>query len=231
MIFNKRYDSQTSLLILVTALLIIGIGLTLHRHLVYEVPLFYGETQTVWSVEAKVEFTAHGDPVKVSLSRPGEQVGFAVLNEAGASPGYGLNFSEGKSPKAEWTVRAASGRQELFYRADVLVTNQALVTQAMPAPPIKSVSWQEPYESAISEVLSRAYNTSADNHSLTKELLKQFEGPESAQHIELLKTHFNDELPELIVDMLHKANVPARIVYALELRDGQIGRASCRERV
>src|SRR5690554_4646830 len=87
--FKKYTDAQISLFILVVVLLVIGIGLTMHRHLVYEVPLFYGETQTVWSVEAKVEFTAHGDPVKVSLSRPGEQPGFTVLNEAGASPGYG----------------------------------------------------------------------------------------------------------------------------------------------
>lgn len=221
MIFKKQSDSQMSLVTLVVVLLVVGIGLIIHRHLVYEVPLFYGETQTVWSVEAKVEFTAHGQPVKVSLSRPGEQEGFAVLNEAGASPGYGLNFEEGVSPKAEWAVRAANGRQELFYRADVLVTNQTLATEDLPAPEIKSVSWQEPYASTINEVLLRAYSTSADNYSLTKELLKQFAGEQGTQQIELLKVHFNDSLPELIVDMLHKANVPASTIYGLELRDGR----------
>src|SRR5690554_4053504 len=82
-------------------------------------------------------------------------------------------------------------------------------------------SWQEPYASAINEVLSRAYITSADNYSLTKELLKQFKNTESEQHVELLRTQFNDQIPELIVDMLHKANVPASIVYGLELRDGR----------
>lgn len=219
--FKKYTDAQVSLFILVVVLLVIGIGLTMHRHLVYEVPLFYGETQTVWSVEAKVEFTAHGDPVKVSLSRPGEQEGFTVLNEAGASPGYGLNFTEGISPKAEWTVRTASGRQELFYRADILVTNKSLTNQDIPAPEIKIVSWEEPYGSAINEILSRAYTTSADNNSLAKELLKQFKGLEDSQHIQLLKAHFGKQLPELIVDMLHKANVPASIVYGLELRDGR----------
>src|SRR5690554_7980536 len=81
MTVKKQFDTKISLFILVVTLLVIGIGLTLHRHLVYEVPLLYGETQTVWSVEAKVEFTANGKPVKVSLSRPGEQEGYAVLNE------------------------------------------------------------------------------------------------------------------------------------------------------
>lgn len=218
----KRYtDAQVSLVVLVLVLLVIGIGLTLHRHLVYEVPLFYGETQTVWSVEAKVEFTAHGDPVKVSLARPSEQDGFALLNEAGASPGYGLNFTEGATPKAEWTVRTAEGRQELFYRTDILMTKQSANKQDLPAPDIKTVSWQEPYASAINEVLSSAYTTSADNYSLTKELLKQFKNSEDVQHIELLKSHFAGQMPELIVDMLHKANVPAGIVYGLELRDGR----------
>ena len=221
MTVKKQFDTKISLFILVVTLLVIGIGLTLHRHLVYEVPLLYGETQTVWSVEAKVEFTANGKPVKVSLSRPGEQEGYAVLNEAGASPGYGLNFSEGASPTAEWTKRAATGRQELFYRADILATQQTISNQVIPAPAIRAVSWQEPYETAINAILQRAYTTSADNYSLTKELLKQLKGVDRGQHVELLKTHFNNSLPELVVDMLHKANVPASIVYGLELRDGR----------
>lgn len=218
---KQQSDPRMSLITLVAVLLVVGIGLIVHRHLVYEVPLFYGETQTVWSVEAKLEFTANGQPVKVSLSRPSEQEGFAVLNESGASPGYGLNFEDGPAPTAEWTVRAASGQQELFYRADILVTNQTLATEPLPAPEIVAVNWQEPYASTVNEVLLQAYSASADNYSLTKELLKQFEGAQGTQQIELLKVHFSKNLPKLIVDMLHQASVPASIIYGLELRDGR----------
>ncbi len=218
--FERPSSLRLPLYVLVGLLLVVGIFLILHRHWVYEVPLMYGETQTVWSVEARVEFAATGGPVRVSLARPGDQDGFTVLKEAGASPGYGLNFIDGDEPKAEWTVRGANGRQELFYRAEILVSQQQPAL-ALEAPDIRPVSWPEPYATAISDVLAQAYGTSADNFSLTRELLKRFSQDQTAQHIELLRTHFDGQLPELWVDMLQKARVPASLVYGLELRDGR----------
>ncbi|UXD88098.1 inactive transglutaminase family protein [Thalassolituus hydrocarboniclasticus] len=218
--FRSLSFSRAPFFLLVGFLLVVGIVLTLHRHWMYEVPLMYGETQTIWSVEAKVEFNAHGGPVKVSMARPSAQDGFTVLKEAGASPGYGLNFMDGNEPRAEWTVRGAKGKQELFYRAEILVS-QMQSGADLPPPAIDPVSWPEPYASAVSEVLAEAYATSADNYSLTRELLKRFREDETAQHIELLRTHYSDQLPELWVEMLHKARVPASVVYGLNLQDGR----------
>ncbi|WP_430459506.1 inactive transglutaminase family protein [Thalassolituus sp. LLYu03] len=220
MAITHHSEPRLPLYALVAILLVIGVFLILHRHWMYEVPLMYGETQTIWSVEAKVEFDASGGPVKVSMARPSAQQGFTILKEAGASPGYGLNFMDGEEPRAEWSVRAADGRQELFYRAEVLVS-QGGSTAEMPAPELKPVSWPEPYASAVSEILARAYSTSADNYSLTRELLKRFRDDQDDQHVQLLKTHFDAHLPELWVDMLHKARVPASVVYGLNLQDGR----------
>ncbi|MFC3681083.1 inactive transglutaminase family protein [Bacterioplanoides pacificum] len=209
------------LFIAVVVLLAIGITLILHRHWVYEVPLLYGETQTIWSVEASVEFDASGNSVKVSMARPEDQDGYTVLKEAGASPGYGLNFIDSDNPRAEWTIRAANGAQELFYRAEVLVSQQTERQQPLPAPELLPVSWPEPYATAANTALMRAYKTSAGNFSLTRELLKQFSRSNPDQDIQLLKTHFGNDLPGLIVDMLHKARVPATLVYGLPLQDGR----------
>ncbi|MDO6749387.1 UUP1 family membrane protein, partial [Gilvimarinus sp. 1_MG-2023] len=59
----------------------------------------------VWSVEARVELSTDGDPVRAVLARPSNQPGFMLLRESGASPGYGLNFIDGGNPVAEWTKR------------------------------------------------------------------------------------------------------------------------------
>lgn len=221
MSFIRRSNPRYSILVIFFVLMAIGISLILHRHWVYEVPLVYGETQTIWSVEAKVEFEAAGEPVKVSLVRPTNQEGFVVLEENGASPGYGLNFIDGDNPRAEWTVRAANGSQELFYRADILVTQQQPIKDTQPAPEIQLVTWPEPYNNAVADVLTQAYATSADNFSLTRELLKHFSSNQGSQHVELLKSRYKKEIPQLLVDMLHKADVPASLIYALELRDGR----------
>ena len=216
-------NSNTALWATVILLLVIGIGLIAHRYWVYEVPLWYGKTQTVWMVEAKVEFDANEGPIKVSLARPADQSGFTVLNETGASPGYGLNFSqgEGANPRAEWAVRAASGHQELFYRAEVLVSNPLKYSQTLPAPALKNTTWPEPYASAINQVLTRSYSTSADNFTFTQELLKHFQKGQMTQDAELLRTYFKQNFPEQFVALLHRAQVPAAIVYGLELRDGR----------
>jgi len=210
------------LFIAVVALLVIGTFLILHRHWVYEVPLLYGETQTIWSVEASVEFNADGNPVRVSMARPGDQKGFTVLKEAGASPGYGLNFiDDGEDPRAEWTIRAANGRQELFYRVEVLESQQPGVLEELSPPEVRAVSWPEPYATAVNSVLSRAYSTSADNFSLARELLKRFADQDPDQDLQLLATHYSSKLPELLVDMLNKASVPSSLVYGLPLQDGR----------
>ena len=117
---SRQQLPRFPLFIAVVALLLVGISLIVHRHWVYEVPLMHGETQTIWSVEASVEFQAGGDAVKVSMARPQDQNGYTILKEAGASPGYGLNFIGDHHPRAEWTVRAADGAQALFYRAEIL---------------------------------------------------------------------------------------------------------------
>lgn len=217
----KKNNSKLSLYVLVGVLLMIGLSLIIHRHWVYEVPLMYGQTQTVWVVEAKVEFDALGEPVRASLARPSSQSGFAVLGETGASPGYGLNFVEQVSPRAEWTIRAANGHQELFYRAEILETQQGSAMQRLPAPAITPVSWPEPYANAVSDALSQAYATSADNFSLTRELLKMFTAENQSQQVELLKAYYKDELAQLLVNMLHTAEVPASVIGGLELRDGR----------
>ncbi|MFY9179860.1 MAG: inactive transglutaminase family protein [Venatoribacter sp.] len=219
---SSSFQLKLPLYLLVLVLLAVGFTQIFHRHWTYGVPFWYGETQTIWSVEAKVEFNANGGPVRVSLARPYGQEHYSVVEETGASPGYGLNFIDGAQPKAEWTIRAANGHQELFYRVDVLASDKAIMQSNPPAPEIKPVTWAEPYASAVNAVLSQAYSTSADNYSLTRELLKRFSAEQKNQQVELLSSYYgSNKLPELIVNMLLKAKVPASLVYGLDLRDGR----------
>lgn len=213
--------SRNGFYVLIAVLLLIGIALLIHRHWVFQVPLTPGDSHTLWSVEARIEFSANGDPVRVMMARPNTQKGFVLLNETGASPGYGLNFyEEGHHRHAEWTVRSAQGRQQLYYRAEFLHSpSQVAVT--IPAPELRAVQWPEPAASAIADLLNRAQATSADNYSLTRELLKLFDSNAPLQHVQMLQLQFDQQFPTLLVDMLHKARVPASVVHALHLQDGR----------
>jgi hypothetical protein len=118
--------SRKSLYLLVILLACAGIGMTVYNHAVMGVPLTPGEKRQIWSIEAKMEFTATGDPVIASMAVAGTQKGFTLLSRTAASPGYGLAFIEKDgAERAEWSIRSATGRQRLYYQIDMLVDPSA----------------------------------------------------------------------------------------------------------
>ena len=75
---------------MVAALIVFGLFFTAQRHFVSSVPWLPGQTQRIWSVEAKISFTALGTGVKASIAIPSSQPGFEFIAERTASPGFGL---------------------------------------------------------------------------------------------------------------------------------------------
>ena len=222
-----RSPSQTrriSLFALVGLLVIVGLGQAVHRHYAYEVPWVPGAEKSIWSIEARVDFVARGEPVSVKLRRPPNQPAFSILDESGASPGYGLNFIEHQGlPTAQWTVRKAEGRQTLFYRAQVLERDSSSGDYgAGQPPPVRQRSWEEPYRTAVETVLGRAVSLSADPFSLTQQLISQFSAGKRGQIEELLLEAYDEEsLISLLADMLQSRNISATTAYGLLLEDGR----------
>lgn len=213
-----------SLFAFVAILLVAGLAQSVHRHYQYEVPWLPGVEKSIWSIEARVQFIARGDPVTVNLRRPANQRGFSILDESGASPGYGLNFIElGGLPTAQWTIREALGRQTLYYRADVLQrdTSEGEPVE-IPPPPIEAPSWQGPYATAADAVLAQAVSQSSDPYSLTRQLIRQFRSSDRAQNEQLLVDLAGEEnLTRLLADLLQRHEIPAAVVYGLILEDGR----------
>lgn len=213
-----------SLIAIVGLLLTLGLGQAIHRHYVYDVPWVPGTEKFIWSIEARIEFVARGEPVTVNLRRPGDQAGFSVLDESGASPGYGLNFIDHVGlPTAQWSVREANGRQTLYYRVDVLERDSGSSDyEEAPPPPLRAPSWEEPYATAVETVLDQAVSLSADPFSLTRQLIGQFRSSDRAQNEQLLMDVVGEEnLPNLLANMLQSRGIPATVAYGLVLEDGR----------
>ncbi|WP_445397588.1 inactive transglutaminase family protein [Zobellella sp. An-6] len=210
--------SRKPFYLIVAALFLVGLALMLHRHFVYEVPWLPGEKRQIWSIEAKVEFEASGRPVKASLAIPGSQPGFTLMNESAASPGYGLSFIDlNGSSRAEWSIRAASGLQELYYKVDMMLDPFAKGPLSSQIPEVDSIEVAEPYATAMDQVLALAQERSSDGITLTRELLKELSN--RGQNAELLAQY--KSAGPLLVDLLHRAGVPARLLKGLQLEDGR----------
>lgn len=204
----------------VVALLVIGGGmLTWHRHISYDVPWLPGEKRQVWSIEAKVEFIAVGDPVKVSFAIPATQTGFERIAEHTASPGYGLAFVEQDGERrAEWSIRSAQGRQTLYYRVDMQVDPHQTVAGRPPEVTInQSLLGGGPHETSALQLLGNALERSADAYTLTRELINEFNS--QAQSAQFLAQ--KQRRSRWLVQLLQHAGVAAREVLTLSLEDGR----------
>ncbi len=209
--------SRRPFYIVVAMLFIVGLGLMIYRHMAFDVPWLPGEYRHIWSVEAKVEFDANDQPVVASLAIPSTQQGFTLVDESAASPGYGLSFvDKDGTTRAEWSVRNAKGHQELYYRVDMLSDPYARALPATP-PAIEKVIEKEPFATAMSQIIERAKERSADAYTLTREILKEFQNQD--QNAELLRNH--KSRAQLVVDMLNMADIPARVVRAVNMEDGR----------
>ncbi|MFA9462376.1 inactive transglutaminase family protein [Thiohalorhabdus methylotrophus] len=205
---------------LVGLLLLIGLAMTLHRHLAMGVPLAPGQERQVWEVEAVVSFTAEGGPAKVSLALPTTPAGFSLLTESTASSGYGLSYLDKEKGRwAQWAKRRAEGKQQLYYAAQFLVTPKNSAPLLAPPQPPGTTVWERPLGTAAEQILEQARRRSADAFSLAREITKRLSAPADDGNVRLLLNRF--EPAPLLVRLLHQAGISAREVHGLRLRDGR----------
>jgi len=219
--------SRKPLYFFISLLLFIGFTQIYHRHVTFETPWLPGEKRQIWNIEAKLSFDAMNKPVKAILSTPQTQPGFTLLSKNATSQGYGLNYVEPEvgqvdtsaSAKTIWSKRRANGLQELYYKTEFLVDPKADYQIPPSTPRPKSLELDEPYQTAVAQIINQAYELSSGPLSLTREVLKQFVTYKS-QNIRLLKD-CGIKRAELIVGILNQAKVKARLVKGLYLEDGR----------
>jgi hypothetical protein len=204
---------------IVGLLLVAGTAFSIHRHLSLEVPWTPGEQRQVWEVEALINFEAQGDPVLIDMALPANQEGFRVLTEHTASPGYGLSFVENEGGRrAQWSIREASGNQQLFYTVQLLVSPDSSAPQT-PPPPLRDIVWEQPYGTAAAQVIERAWSRSADPFTFARELMHDFSEERQGENVRLLLTQF--QRSQLLIRLFNQAGVHARELSGLRLEDGR----------
>jgi hypothetical protein len=200
-----------------------GIAIAVFRHLATGTPFLPGQEQSVWLVEARIDFDADGGPVTASLSLPDALMpGFELYEEQAASPGYGFSIlTEGGNRRAEWTRRQAQGEQSLYYSAQLVETGRANASIAdEPSETEERPNyWEEAQELAATEVLELAREKSSSPESLTRELIKLLNSPGS-QNTALLSSSRMDQA-ELLMKLLDRADIASRSVMGLYLEDAR----------
>lgn len=211
--------NQGPFLFLVILLILAGVGTATFRHQTYRIPLLPGEQQTVWQVEARIEYTALGGASQIFLTLPPSQSGFRLLEGTGAAPGFGFSLErQGLQRQALWTKRQADGQQTLFYSVPV-VEDSAQRVDPIPPGALSPPRWDEPYLTAASQIIDSLMPITADAHSMAVQLISIMGRLPADQNVSLLKDRY--ENPELLASLLNTAGIHARPVQVLELEDGR----------
>tara|TARA_R100001440_G_scaffold64237_4_gene84711 strand:- start:10927 stop:12438 length:1512 start_codon:yes stop_codon:yes gene_type:complete len=213
---KSRYPFYAAVLLLIFA----GLGLSMLRHFELGIPWLPGEQRPVWMIEARVDFEAKGDPVLISMNLPDEPPGFRVLSEQAASPGYGFSIVQDEGDRrAEWSIRSATGEQTLYYKAQFIPDPDAKPTPPQKPPVPETVYWEEPQQTAATEVLELAAAKSSTPESMTRELIKLLDSADPNQNTALLMAGTNRV--ELLERLLNYAEIPARISEGIMLEDAR----------
>lgn len=201
-----------------------GITLCWHKVTKLGLPLFPTEKAEVWTVEARIEFKAKRDaPVKVQFFIPRFPPGYTVVDESFVSGNYGLTTEDdGVHRTAQWAVRKVKGYQVLYYRIHLAQDISPTDPPSTAAPTLYRVEFPEALRSASAGLLAEVRSKSADTFSFTRELLMRLNAATPDANTILLEQdiHTPEEWVQRTIQLLTGANIPARMVHILMLRDG-----------
>ncbi len=212
--------SRIPFYLLITLLVVAGATLSIIRHNEYGVPWLPGEQRELWDVEARIEFDAKSQPVKISLAAPSTQPGFTLIDESASSPGYGVSYVDTKmGRRAEWSIRHAQGPQTIYYKTQFLVDPHVKLEPVHPDDiPLSETIFAQPQEAAAKAIIAKANTHSADEITFTRELTKHINDTDS-QNVALLLDHLTKT--EALAALLSTAGVVNRVVGVVTLEDGR----------
>jgi len=213
------------LYVIVILLMSLGIGVIVYKHYILGFPLLPDQKKAVWSVEARIDFTARGDPVIVSFALPPQTPDIIFTQEEFASPDYG--FSELPSTsgrRAQWSKRSANGHHTAYYRLSMHEVDHAIpsITNDLPTEP-KKPEFDELHKTAATTLLDQVRNKSANTETFTRELITTLNSgaPNQNQSLLLKEQASEDYKTQLIIDLLALEGISARIVRGLYLQSNR----------
>jgi hypothetical protein len=217
--------NKLRLFALALGLTILGLGVFAYKAFYLGFPLSPKTKVHLWHVEAHLRFEAEGAPVKVTMFLPISRDRFVFTDEHFISTGYGLNTSmEEGARSAAWTIRKASGTQNLYYQSTVRKTGKKPAKSEVKPPEIADPGFKGPKLAAAASIIEEIKPKSADTRSFVAELLKRLNAVNRDDNVRLLlgnKTTQRDKA-DLASRILAQAGINARVAHGINLDEDRL---------
>ncbi len=173
----------------------------------------------VWTVDAKISFTAAEGDVRVSLAVPRDNDSFKILSEEVVAKGYEI-VQDRKTNRVMMNGKNKNGKQNLYYRLSIYddAQNTALNAQA----PIKI---ERPILSEEEKIqMNKMWElTGLQDGDKVQKAIKAVnqEMANPSMSLVLPLSHTSKEFAEKIIQILAYKRIPARIARAVKLEEGK----------
>lgn len=221
---------KTHLYVLASAVMLLALAAIYYKWAVLKFPLQPDAQVEVWTVQARVQYTARSGPSSVTLQLPSAVPGWTVLeqryvgrNYSRLEQPYGLADALGPGREVQWNTRRAVGDQSLYYRATVVRADRHQEDAPLAfSPEIGAlVELEEPYRTAAETLLDQVRDRSSNTETLARELVRRFSEQPASEEVALLADLYQHEEQRsvFIARLLETRNLPTRIVHGLRLSE------------
>ena len=235
-------NSKAQIGLIAGVLFALGIGLTLYKALVLDLPLVPDQYREVWTIESKTSFipsraqAGSGNKVQgksavnVELSLPTGQAGWVILEEHFASSGFGFSIvdksgkeegSKEKGSVARWTRQQLDRPTTLYYKMQTYRASENLALPSLPRTLGPKPLLEPDQQAAMDRLLDRLQEQSSDTESFVRLLLQAFLQDSPDQDSLFLMDSYEDDSLALIMDMLAMAEISAHRIRGIVLEDGR----------
>jgi hypothetical protein len=214
---------KAHLYLLALLLCVLGGAAIYYKWKVLDFPLTPTAEVEVWTLQARIEYQPRRPANTVILQLPSATPGFTVIDERFVARNYSkLDEPRRDGREVQWSIRRASGKQALYYRATVVRDRRSQLDDPAPSlgtPP----TLDEPYATAAQTLLDQVRDGSADIATYAKELVRRMNLDSASEEVALLgENHTEPEArAEFITQLLAMRSIPARVVRGIELGETQ----------
>lgn len=206
--------------ILIILLTLVGVLLTAYQIMVLKLPVSEQETDSMWNIDAKVQFEAVGNSaVKLKAFVPPLRDRFLSLNEGFISKDYGVSVDRDEDNRqVTWSARRATGAQTLFYRL-------AISSRFGGASPVEEgpvyrdpIEVDEAEQVAVDALLAPIREYSADVETFISEAIKRLSQKDNDHVNVLMQGEASPEQKARALEiLLASAHIPMQRVHVLDL--------------
>jgi hypothetical protein len=211
--------SRVQVYLMVIILLFIGLSLTFYKCAVLGF-MFTPGTETVWQVQARMQFDAEGGPAKVIMTLPEEDQSRKQVFREKLSDDYECVFTEnGGIHKAVWTRDDAQGMQVIYFRGDFYRQGQEILPAA-PADEKPQIVLEGPLRLAGEAILLRARESATSDLELALSVLGLMDQERKDPDVQVLleKVQYRSEYMGQVAKVLAIEGIHSKVVRGLRLQ-------------